>query len=60
VAVAHSMLVIFYPMLKSGASYSDLGRDFFDRLEPKRLTPYYVKRPAGLGHKVTLESTVAA
>lgn len=60
VAVGHSMLVIFYHMLKNGTTYAELGRDFFDRLEPQRLTRYYVKRLESLGHKVTLESSVAA
>ena len=60
IAVGHSILVIFYHMLKAGTSYADLGGDFFDRLEPERLTRYYVKRLERLGHKVTLETTVAA
>jgi transposase len=60
IAVGHSMLVIFYHMIRSGASYAELGGDFFDRLEPQRLTRYYVKRLERLGHKVTLESSVAA
>jgi transposase len=60
IAVGHSMLVIFYHMLKNGTTYADLGGDFFDRLEPDRLTRYYVKRLESLGHKVTLESSVAA
>jgi transposase len=60
IAVGHSMLVIFYHMMRSGASYADLGGDFFDRLEPGRLTHYYVKRLERLGHKVTLETNVAA
>ena len=60
VAVGHSLLVIFYHMLKNGSTYPDLGGDFFDRLEPERLTRYYVKRLESLGHKVTLESKVAA
>jgi transposase len=60
VAVGHSMLVIFYHMLKKGTTYTDLGGDFFDRLEPKRLTRYYVKRLESLGHKVTLETSIAA
>jgi len=30
IAVGHSMLVIFYHMMRSGASYADLGGDFFD------------------------------
>jgi hypothetical protein len=32
-----------------------LGGDFFDRLEPQRLTRYYVKRLESLGHKVITE-----
>jgi len=32
-----------------------LGADFFDRLEPERLTRYYVKRLERLGHSVKLE-----
>ena len=60
VAVGHSMLVIFYHMLKERTTYKNLGGDFFDRLEPERLTRYYVKRLEDLGHKVTLESGVPA
>lgn len=60
VAVGHSMLVIFYHMLRNGTTYADLGGDFFDRLEPERLTRYYVKRLESLGHKVTLETSIAA
>jgi transposase len=59
IAVGHSMLVIFYHMMRSRASYADLGGDFFDRLEPERLTRYYIKRLERLGHKVTLESVAA-
>ncbi|HZT69785.1 MAG TPA: hypothetical protein VFC10_08575 [Terriglobia bacterium] len=58
--MGHSMLVIFYHLLKEGTPYADLGGDFFDRLEPQRLTRYYVRRLEALGHKVTLESRVAA
>ena len=60
VAVGHSILVIFYHMLKERTTYKNLGGDFFDRLEPERLTRYYVKRLEDLGHKVTLESGVPA
>jgi hypothetical protein len=42
------------PRLKEGTNYTDLGGDFFDRLEPKRLTRYYVRRLERFGHKVTL------
>lgn len=60
VAVGHSILVVVYHMLKAGSSYADLGVDFFDRLEPERLTRYYVKRLESLGHKVSLEISVRA
>jgi transposase len=60
IAVGHSMLVIFYHMMTTGATYADLGGDFLDRLEPQRLTRYYVKRLERLGHKVTLETPLAA
>jgi hypothetical protein len=47
-------------MLKKGTTYADLGGDFFDRLEPERLTRYYLKRLEALGHKVTLQTCAAA
>ena len=42
------MLVIFYQMIRSGACYAELRGDFFDRLEPERLSRYYVKRSNAL------------
>ena len=60
VAVGHSILVIFYHLLKEGRTYVDLGGDFFDRLEPVHLNRYCVKRLEALGHKVTLGTHVAA
>jgi transposase len=59
VAVGHSMLVIFYQILKEGRTYAKLGGDFFDRMEPERLTRSYLKRLEALGHKITLEMLVA-
>jgi hypothetical protein len=43
-------------MLKAGTKYADLGSDFCDHLEPKRLTRYYITRLERLGYRVTLES----
>jgi transposase len=54
VAVGHSLLVIFYHLLKSDAEYQDLGVEHFDRLEPERLRRYLVKRLEQLGYQVTL------
>lgn len=60
VAVGHSLLVIFYHMLKARTSYAELGGNFFDHLEPQRLIRYYVKRLEHLGYKVALETSAAA
>jgi hypothetical protein len=60
IGVGHSILVISYHILKNGRSYTELGGDFFDRVEPERLTRYCVKRLQALGHEVTLEAKVAA
>ena len=55
VAVAHSLLGAMYHILRKRTPYQDLGPDPFDRLAPKHLTRYLVKRLEKLGHKVTLE-----
>jgi transposase len=56
VAVGHSLLVIFYHMLKYDKEYQDLGANYFDRLEPERLRRYLVKRLERLGYQVTLST----
>jgi transposase len=56
VALGHTILVIVYHILKRGTTYTELGADYLDRLEPERLTRQLVKRLEKLGHKVTLES----
>jgi len=60
VAVGHTLLVIIYHVLKRGTTYTELGPDFLDRLEPERLTRQLIKRLEALGHKVTLEPRPAA
>jgi transposase len=54
IAVAHSVLVIFYHMLKEPVEYEDLGADYFDQQNPERLKRYLVKRLEGLGYAVSL------
>ena len=54
VAVGHSILVIFYHLLKNHVEYHDLGADFFDRLDPERLKRYLVKRLQHLGYDVAI------
>jgi len=53
-AVSHTLLVIFYHMLKYDKEYQDLGADYFDRLGPQPLRRYLVKRLERLGYQVTL------
>jgi transposase len=59
VALGHTLLVIIYHVLKRGTTYTELGGDFLDRLEPERLTRQLVKRLEKLGHKVSLEPVPA-
>lgn len=54
IAVAHSLLVVIYHILKEHMDYQDLGRDYFDHLESERLQRYLVHRLEALGHEVTL------
>lgn len=56
IAVAHSILVIVYHILKYKIPFQDLGGDYFDRLNKAHLVRYHQKRLQGLGFKVTIES----
>lgn len=61
IAVAHSLLEVIYHLLKNpNAEYQDLGADYFDTLDPKRLCRHLVKRLESLGYEVTLEPRQAA
>jgi len=44
VAVAHSLLIVIYQMLKHHTAYDELGADFFDKIDPIRKTRYHVRR----------------
>ena len=54
VALAHSLLVSIYHMLRDHQPYRDLGPDHFDRLESVRIQRHYVRRLEQLGYAVTL------
>ncbi len=60
IAVGHTLLGVFYHLLKYEVPYQDLGGDYFNKLEPERLRRYLVKRLEGLGFQVTLEPSEAA
>ena len=61
IAVAHSLLTVICHVLKNKTPYSDLGADYFDKLNANRLIRYHRKRLQDLGFEVTLnprEATV--
>lgn len=55
VAVAHSILVIAYHILKEGTTYRDLGHDYFDKRDTARLQQRLIARLQSLGLRVTVE-----
>jgi transposase len=59
IAVAHSVLVIVYHVLSRKQPYTDLGADYFDRLDRERQERQYVRRLEQLGYRVTLTPAVA-
>jgi transposase len=56
VAVAHSMLVSAYWMLKRDEPYNDLGADWHNRRNNEAHTRRLVAQLERLGHTVTLDS----
>jgi transposase len=59
IALAHTILVIIYHVLRDKRPYTDLGADYFDRLETARVERYHVRRLEQLGYSVTLAPAVA-
>ena len=55
VAVAHSLLVIIYHVLKNEQSYTELGGDYFDRQHTEQQREYFIHRLQMLGLKVSVE-----
>jgi len=55
VAVAHSLLIVIYHMLKEGTVYRDLGSQFLDQIRAKHLIQFHVRRLQSLGLQVDLK-----
>lgn len=55
-AVAHSILVTIYYMLRDGTSYRDLGGDYFDERNREIVVRNAVRRLGRLGYNVTLQA----
>jgi transposase len=58
IGVAHALLVIAFHMLTRQTDYSDLGPDYFDRVNERRITHSLVRRLERLGNKVILEPAI--
>jgi transposase len=58
-AIADSVLVTIYHMLRDQRPYADLGPDSFDRLDTARLQRHHVRRLEQLGYTVTLQPAAA-
>ena len=56
VAVGHTILVIAYHLFTEGSVYQDLGPQFFDARDRRRVERRLVHRLEALGYKVALEA----
>ena len=54
IAVAHSLLVIIYHVLRDKQPYHDLGAHYFESLDKERLTRQALRRLETLGYTVIL------
>jgi hypothetical protein len=60
VAVAHSILIIVYYMIKNNCNYQEIGEDYFDKINHKVVVKRQVQRLEKLGYKVKLEPATQA
>ncbi len=58
-AVAHSMIVVGFYLIKHDLQFKDLGADFFDRRHRERTARRAIKRLNALGYEVTLKEAAA-
>ena len=60
VAVAHTILIILFHMLKNQQPYRDLGADYFDRRNAEQLKRSLIRKLERLGLQVTVQSPVSS
>ena len=53
-ALAHKVLVILYHVLREMKPYTDLGADYFDKLDASRIQRHHVRRLEQLGYTAML------
>ena len=54
-AVAHTMLIIGYAILRTGRSYHELGGGYLEQINKDQLQRYFVKRLLRLGLRVNVQ-----
>ena len=54
-AVAHTLLIMAYHIVKEQCTYTELGADYFDRLNEQYLIKRFTSRIQMLGYHVTLQ-----
>ena len=59
VAVAHSMLVAIYHMLKDGVEFKDLGADYYNQFNRERKIHAYLKKLKALGWEMPVAAAEA-
>jgi transposase len=59
VAVAHSILIIAYHLIRDGTRYIERGPAFFDQRNPQAIQRQLIRRLERLGLKVTVEPLAA-
>lgn len=59
VAVAHSLLIAIYHVLKDKSEFRDLGSGYYNQFNKERKANSMVKRLMQLGYQVTLETALA-
>jgi transposase len=59
-AVAHSILIIIYHLLRDGGTYQDLGGTYFDERDRQAVQKRLVRRLERLGYQVDLQPLAQA
>ena len=58
IAVAHTLLIAIYHMLKDGKEFVDLGADYYHQFNTEKKANSYIKKLTQLGY--TVEATKAS
>ena len=59
VAVAHSILIAIYHILKDGVKYQDLGAEYYNQFNAERKIHAYLKKLKALGWEPPKEAVPA-